>query len=118
MIEELRQKLKDALQRAADAKAEAQILGKQIEEWEVANRPPPPAKRIGNYAVATAKWITAGRPVRSDDEVAELRQICAECERFNGHVCTHPKCGCPVVRPSVFGDKLKWATEHCPLEKW
>ena len=80
--------------------------------------PPSILARGMHYAQAFWRWQLAGRPVRSPAEVSKLREMCAACPLFDGTICTHEACGCPVSRPSFFGDKLKWKTEHCPLSKW
>lgn len=82
----------------------------------------PPPGLLGqaiNFASSTAKWVAAGRPVRSDDEVAAiLEQICQPCEFFNDRgSCS--KCGCKVSKSeSGFLNKLRRATEFCPIGKW
>ncbi len=83
-----------------------------------ASPPPPLTTRLTNYAKALSRWTRAGRPIRTDIEVVKLREICQSCCWFDGVVCTHKKCGCSVVRSSAWGDKLKWATESCPIGKW
>ena len=75
-------------------------------------------RRMSNYAKARKRWTDAGKPVRTDEHVEQLRAICRGCDLFNGEVCTHQKCGCPVTRPGIWGDKLRWATEACPIGKW
>ena len=93
-----------------------------------------PDPLIVRYGMAVAQWIKAGRPERSDAEVDQLlADHCSQCELFqNGH-CSHASCGCAVkstadetaafigrlvslVSPA-FSNKLRMATEHCPLDK-
>jgi len=81
-------------------------------------RPPGLATRGRNYASALAKWLAAGRPKRSPQEVAELRAICRDCSYFRADNCTHEKCGCRVGAAGRLGDKLTWKTESCPVGKW
>ena len=78
------------------------------------------AKRAANYAGALARWIAGGRPVRAPGDVEKLRLICAGCRWYNGErkTCTHARCGCAVGGAGALGDKLRWATEHCPVGEW
>lgn len=80
--------------------------------------PPNILQRGINYARAWSKWVQAGRPRRTIQEVEKLRSICRDCDYFNGSICTHKRCGCLVLTPSMFGDKLAWTTETCPDGRW
>lgn len=75
--------------------------------------------QVANVSKGAAKWIAAGRPVRSDEEVAKLFDQC------QSNVCGlyRPKedgvgrcagCGCWLKRNGGLMNKLKWATEDCP----
>lgn len=80
--------------------------------------PPDMVRRGGNYIRAWARWTAAGMPRRTPVEVDHIRFICRECEFFDGDICTHKRCGCSVKQGRWWGDKVAWATEHCPVEKW
>lgn len=82
---------------------------------------PPSILQMGrNYARAYIRWRAARppRPVRSDQDVEAIREICRDCEKYEEHTGKCTACRCPVSKGSVIGDKVKWATEHCPLGKW
>lgn len=93
---------------------------------------PPLAKKIHTYAIAASRWVRAGRPVRSDEQVAEIfHRYCEPCERLRDGHCSHPQCGCAVsdptaeqssllgrVLPAGLVNKLRMATERCPEERW
>ena len=75
-------------------------------------------REILTYAEALARWITAGRPVRSDAEVVDIhRFLCRPCPFYHRDKCR--ECGCRVRLdgPAVL-NKIKMATEHCPKGKW
>lgn len=73
--------------------------------------------RVSSYASEVAKWLAAGRPVRSDAEVENLLAICKACDQFDGAACR--KCGCRINRSKwAFANKLRMATTDCPLNKW
>ncbi len=69
-----------------------------------------------SYAEAVARWIVAGRPTRSDEEVARIfEQRCQPCAP-NGRC---PFCGCRVARDGyTLLNKIKMATESCPQGRW
>lgn len=87
---------------------------------------------VKRYVSAVARWVAAGRPVRTDDEVDQiLADHCRGCRWFSDHRCTHASCGCQVrsvedekvpvlswLVPAAMLNKLRMATEKCPEEKW
>jgi len=88
--------------------------------WRNDGPPTPPGvlRRGYNYVRAWARWAASGYPIRNDAEITRLRGVCGACELFNGSICTHKKCGCGVAEGHWWGDKLRWATEDCPIQKW
>ncbi len=84
------------------------------------------------YAEAIARWIAAGRPIRTDTQVDQiLNQHCRQCQWFQDSRCHHEQCGCRVVEakeetrtfaglilPRAMLNKLRMATERCPVTKW
>lgn len=73
--------------------------------------------RVSRYATAVARWIAAGRPVRTDAEVEGLLAICSTCPHYRAGACG--KCGCPANRSaSGWRNKLRMATESCPVGSW
>lgn len=79
------------------------------------------------YLKARRKWVAAGKPVRSAEEVAEIFAICQsnECGKFEpAKIFSKTKggckeCGCNLAQQTgrLF-NKIEWATEHCPLGYW
>lgn len=70
------------------------------------------------YGRALARWIKAGRPSRSSEEICGIYTThCRECDRFDEGRCG--ECGCNVnLQTMPMLNKIAMATEHCPLEKW
>lgn len=70
-----------------------------------------------NFAGATARWVTAGLPVVTQEVYAGRAVICGGCEYWQADArlglgeCTAPGCGCTSL-------KLWLATERCPEGKW
>jgi hypothetical protein len=76
--------------------------------------------QLHNYWEAIKRWVKAGRPVRSDEEVAELHaNFCAKCDWFDKESSRCKGCGCNVKPTgSALLNKIKMATEHCPQQLW
>ena len=73
--------------------------------------------RLSRYATAVARWIAAGRPTRTDQQVESLLANCQACEHFDGSACR--KCGCRVsASPNALANKLRMLTESCPIGRW
>lgn len=76
------------------------------------------------YAKAITKWVAAGKPKRSDEEVARILAICQsnECGKYAvnaliGGRCT--VCGCRVNSSQMaLANKIRMATEECPQQRW
>lgn len=69
-----------------------------------------------NYSKATAKWIAAGSPTRSDEEIARIFTICEACPNFSGGEKPHCNlCGCSLSKtPDGLRNKIRFSTEACP----
>lgn len=81
---------------------------------------------------AFMRWTLAGFPVRTDQEVEQIFiEKCSPCLLFVDYTCTHKNCGCQIrdvagERTSLIGriisttlsNKIRWATEHCPIGLW
>lgn len=73
--------------------------------------------KLVNYASSIRKWVAAGRPERSDEEVQRLYdEHCSKCNMFDKgrQVCN--SCGCPANKEQpAIRNKLRMGTEGCPL---
>lgn len=74
------------------------------------------AKKLQNFAKATAQHIAAGMPMCSEEQIIARHNICLQCEYFKDDTCS--KCGCPLIRNKQFVSKLAWADQECPVGKW
>lgn len=87
---------------------------------------PPAVYRLLNFGKALGRhWIDmaakrlAGEPqaaYRTTQEMEAILAKCAKCPLFNGKVCTHVDCGCPITAQKKWFSKLAWASEHCPKD--
>ena len=83
------------------------------------DHPPSLTHQLGGYALAVSRWLGAGRPVRTDSEVAGLLMICQQnrCGKYRDGQCL--ACGCRVNSSGwAVVNKLRMATESCPKGMW
>lgn len=82
--------------------------------------PPPLFNQVKNYSKAVYKWVASGLESRTDEEVEKIfQEYCSTCEKYDKdkQVCLH--CGCKIQTGGIaISNKLKMASEHCPLGKW
>ena len=75
--------------------------------------------RVLRWGRAIARWIKAGRPVRNQEQIAELWAICSKCMRFDPHRQACSICECNIsMSDNAMLNKLAMATEGCPIELW
>lgn len=72
-------------------------------------------EQAANYTKATAKWVAAGRPVRSEEEIGRIIEICEACPNYDQRRKRCKLCGCNVNRSRrAMWNKIAMATEKCP----
>lgn len=79
-----------------------------------------------NVAEATATWITAGRPVRSEEEQIRILEICKACVKYDEVQIRCRACGCGLAANSSVGwvkhlgvvNAVAMASHSCPEKKW
>jgi pyridoxine 5-phosphate synthase len=68
---------------------------------------------------ALSRWLHAGHPVRSREQIQKIYKICKQCDAF---VATTNSCRCSGYRVSSHTGPLEniiaFATEECPFRKW
>ena len=73
-----------------------------------------------HYTRALSRWIKAGRPVRSEEDIKHIFETsCKLCEARDeeGSFCRY--CGCRVnLAKSAVTNRIAMATEDCPVHKW
>lgn len=76
--------------------------------------------KIKGYAQAVKMWVAAGRPTRIDEEVEQIySEHCSKCDKFDSATQSCKSCGCSVkVGGFPLSNKLKMATEHCPIGRF
>lgn len=81
---------------------------------------PPLSMQMWTYKEALIKWVKAGRPKRTQEEVEKIHsEHCVPCEWYDAEQKRCKGCGCTVsVGSLAVFNKLKMKTEHCPKDKF
>ncbi len=77
-------------------------------------------EKMAHYAVAIARWMAAGCPVRSPDEVERIyTEYCLPCERWDPEADACGICGCGVhAKGWAVRNLIAMLTERCHEGKW
>lgn len=103
-----------SLRNAGDAVAARKLLDESKSLLQTAV-----TSRISNWQEANRRWNAAGRPVRTDDEIKAIVEICEGCEHYNAKMQQCRLCGCFCRKKGMARfNKPKMATESCPIGKW
>jgi hypothetical protein len=75
------------------------------------------------YRQEKENWKASGQPVRSDEKVAELYEICISCDEYIAMPLAKDRgqckiCTCLLSKDGDHMNKLRWATTKCPINKW
>ena len=62
--------------------------------------------------------VYRGFPKTTKDEILYRYNICNECEFFSKEKSQCGVCGCFVSTKKRFLNKLAWADQQCPKDKW
>lgn len=82
--------------------------------------------KLTGFTLGMARWVNAGRPIRSPEWVAELFEHCWTCPSYEPDKRTEfrdrgvcAECGC-YVHPTdlTIRNKLVLPTEGCPRGHW
>lgn len=70
---------------------------------------------LSRYARAVKRWTEAGKPTRTDEQVATIFAICQACEHFAEARSKCRLCGCRLnIGKNARFNKIRMATESCP----
>ena len=62
--------------------------------------------------------INRGMPKSTQEEIDYRYKICSSCDAFDIQNEECMMCGCNINRNKQFLNKLAWADQKCPLNKW
>jgi len=74
--------------------------------------------RLKTFIKSLLWHISRGLPKSSQSLIDYRYNICSSCEMFDykNNLCNY--CGCNINNKKVFLNKLAWADQKCPLNKW
>lgn len=77
-------------------------------------------EKVMNYSAAVRRWVAAGKPERTDDEIKEIYENhCSQCSMYDKERKICNSCGCPAnTNQPALRNKLRMATEACPLGRF
>lgn len=74
--------------------------------------------KISRFLYALFWHIVSGFPTCSQLEINERFNICIQCEHMDKQKSTCKICGCNLSKNKEFMNKLAWADQECPIQKW
>lgn len=74
--------------------------------------------RLQTFAKSLLWHIRLGLPKSTQQQIDQRYAICIACEKFDSNNSLCSICGCNINNKRVFLNKLAWADQHCPINKW
>lgn len=74
--------------------------------------------RLQTFLKSLFWHIRSGLPKSSPEVLRTRYNICIQCESFDQQHNQCLECGCNISDKSIFLNKLAWADQQCPLNKW
>ena len=62
--------------------------------------------------------IYRGFPKSSKEQILYRYNICISCDKFDAKNSECNVCGCNISTKKIFMNKLAWADQECPIQKW
>lgn len=62
--------------------------------------------------------ISLGMPKSTQKQINERFDICYSCDMFDKENSQCLVCGCNINTKKIFLNKLAWADQKCPIDKW
>lgn len=62
--------------------------------------------------------MSKGLPKSTKEEILHRYNICVNCEKFDSKNSLCNICGCNITNKKEFFNKLAWADQECPINKW
>lgn len=74
--------------------------------------------RLKTFLKSLFWHIYSGSPKSTQLEINYRYDICLKCDSFNRQKKQCDVCGCAINNRKIFMNKLAWADQECPLNKW
>jgi hypothetical protein len=75
-------------------------------------------KKIKRFVKALMFHIGAGMPKSTQEQIDKRYSICLLCDSLDKKNAQCLECGCNINNKRIFMNKLAWADQKCPLNKW
>lgn len=75
-------------------------------------------KKIKNFVYALLRHIYFGMKKSSQQDIDRRYSICNECPMIHPNKTECLECGCSISSQKKFLNKLAWADQKCPINKW
>lgn len=62
--------------------------------------------------------IAYGLPKSGQQTIDYRYNICINCDSFDKKHQQCLECGCNISQKNIFLNKLAWADQKCPIDKW
>jgi hypothetical protein len=73
---------------------------------------------IINFIKSLFWHLYSGSPKSSQELIDNRLSICKTCDLFDRYNSQCLECGCNINNKKIFLNKLAWADQRCPLNKW
>lgn len=74
--------------------------------------------RLKTFLKSLFWHINNGLPKSSQETINIRYNICLSCDKFDKQNNQCSVCGCNINNKRQFLNKLAWADQKCPLNKW
>lgn len=74
--------------------------------------------KIKTFIKSVFFHIYAGLPKATQSEINSRYEICISCDNFHSEDSLCLLCGCNLSNKKQFLNKLAWADQECPANKW
>lgn len=62
--------------------------------------------------------LYSGCPKATQNQIEERFKICLDCPYYDNTKSLCLQCGCNINNKKIFMNKLAWADQKCPIDKW
>lgn len=62
--------------------------------------------------------VYSGFPKSTQEEINYRFKICSSCDMYDKQHSQCLVCGCNIGQKKIFLNKLAWADQKCPIDKW
>jgi hypothetical protein len=74
--------------------------------------------RLKTFIKSLVWHISMGLPKSTQQQINDRFSICLTCDNYDQHNQECLQCGCNINQKRIFLNKLAWADQKCPLDKW